>query len=148
MKIILYCLGASALIFGTTRYFARDPPKTMNKEWQEMTNEYLKVRSYPYLSPCLNRCRGTHYKNHQLTRTPHRLKNQKQSPVYHQRVTTDQAWYKANPSAGSPRAQTTTSSYTALNMVRTPIPQSKAPAFLYLSSESRRINASRRVYYW
>ena len=27
------------------RAFARPPPRTMTKEWQEATNEYLKVRS-------------------------------------------------------------------------------------------------------
>lgn len=42
LRIITYSLIASSIIFGTIRYFARPPPKTMTAEWQEMTNEYLK----------------------------------------------------------------------------------------------------------
>ena len=40
-------VGASCLVFFIIRQFARTPPKTMTKEWQEMTNEYLKVRVLP-----------------------------------------------------------------------------------------------------
>lgn len=46
-KIFAYTLigiGAAAVLFGITRSFAREPPRTMSKEWQEATNEYLKVR--------------------------------------------------------------------------------------------------------
>lgn len=35
---------ASLVIFGGTRLFAKPAPHTMNKEWQEAANEYLKVR--------------------------------------------------------------------------------------------------------
>ncbi|KAI9713673.1 MAG: Cytochrome c oxidase subunit 5A [Chrysothrix sp. TS-e1954] len=35
---------ASCAVFVVIRYFARTPPKTMTKEWQEMTNEYLKAQ--------------------------------------------------------------------------------------------------------
>jgi cytochrome c oxidase subunit 4 len=38
--MIVLCLG----VYAGIRYFARDPPKTMSREWQEATNEYLKVR--------------------------------------------------------------------------------------------------------
>ncbi|EME47994.1 hypothetical protein DOTSEDRAFT_69809 [Dothistroma septosporum NZE10] len=44
-KIFMYTiLGvvAAGAIFGATRYFAKGTPRTMNKEWQEATNEYLK----------------------------------------------------------------------------------------------------------
>lgn len=41
---VLVGLLASAVIFGTSRMFAKPPPHTMNKEWQEAANEYLKVR--------------------------------------------------------------------------------------------------------
>jgi Cytochrome c oxidase subunit IV len=34
----------SGVVFYTIHSFARPPPKTMTKEWQEATNEYLKVR--------------------------------------------------------------------------------------------------------
>jgi len=33
---------AAGLIFATTRMFAREGPSTMNKEWQEATNEYMR----------------------------------------------------------------------------------------------------------
>ncbi|RPB22569.1 cytochrome c oxidase subunit IV [Terfezia boudieri ATCC MYA-4762] len=44
-KILLYTLagvGASFVLFYGIRQFARPPPKTMSREWQEKTNEYLK----------------------------------------------------------------------------------------------------------
>lgn len=39
---IVGVLAAGAL-FGFTRYFAREKPRTLNKEWQEASNEYFKV---------------------------------------------------------------------------------------------------------
>jgi len=39
---VVYGLLASSALFGITRYFARPPPRTMTKEWQEASNEYLK----------------------------------------------------------------------------------------------------------
>jgi len=36
-------IGASFALFAFIRMFARGPPSTMNKEYQEATNEYLKV---------------------------------------------------------------------------------------------------------
>ncbi len=36
-------IAISAVIFATIRYFARPAPKTMTREWQEMSNEYLRV---------------------------------------------------------------------------------------------------------
>ncbi|CAK3975385.1 Cytochrome c oxidase polypeptide 5, mitochondrial [Lecanosticta acicola] len=44
-KVFLYTIlgvGAAAVLFGVTRYFARGPPSTLNKEWQEATNAYVK----------------------------------------------------------------------------------------------------------
>ncbi|KAI9697738.1 MAG: Cytochrome c oxidase subunit 5A [Bogoriella megaspora] len=35
-------LAVAAVVFGITRHFAREPPHTMTKEYQEQTNEYLK----------------------------------------------------------------------------------------------------------
>jgi hypothetical protein len=46
MKIFMYvmaALGATGVIFGTARFFARGAPPTMTKEYQEATNDYLKV---------------------------------------------------------------------------------------------------------
>ncbi len=42
-QLVLYLIGASAVVFAALRYFARPAPKTMTKEWQEMTNEYMKA---------------------------------------------------------------------------------------------------------
>lgn len=36
-------VAAAGVIFAVTRAFARPPPSTLNKEWQEATNEYVKV---------------------------------------------------------------------------------------------------------
>jgi len=36
-------VAASAVLFYGIHAFARPPPRTMTKEWQEATNEYLKV---------------------------------------------------------------------------------------------------------
>ena len=37
-------VGVSFVVFMGVRMFAKGPPATMTKEYQEMTNEYLKVR--------------------------------------------------------------------------------------------------------
>lgn len=37
-------IGISAVIFWLIRLMARPAPSTMNKEYQEATNEYLRVR--------------------------------------------------------------------------------------------------------
>jgi len=39
---IIIAVGVSGAIFYATRLAAGPPPKTMSKEWQEKTNEYLK----------------------------------------------------------------------------------------------------------
>ena len=39
-------VGVSGAIFGVIRYFARGSPRTMTGEYQEATNEYLKVRPH------------------------------------------------------------------------------------------------------
>ncbi|KAK0706597.1 cytochrome c oxidase polypeptide V mitochondrial precursor [Lasiosphaeria miniovina] len=47
-KVALYTaigLGVSLAIFGTLRLFAKPPPHTMTKEYQELTNEYLKAQN-------------------------------------------------------------------------------------------------------
>ncbi|KAK4913056.1 hypothetical protein LTR28_013810 [Elasticomyces elasticus] len=38
-------VGASAVIFGAIRYFARPAPHTMTREYQEQSNEYLKEQN-------------------------------------------------------------------------------------------------------
>ena len=47
MKVLTYTMigvAVSGVLFGIVRYFARGTPRTMTKEYQEATNEYLKVR--------------------------------------------------------------------------------------------------------
>lgn len=39
-------IGISLALFVVIRMFARGPPETMTKEYQEATNEYLKVRTH------------------------------------------------------------------------------------------------------
>lgn len=39
--------GVCCVVFFIIRLFARAPPSTMTREWQEATNEYLRVRSHP-----------------------------------------------------------------------------------------------------
>lgn len=49
MKIFMYvmaAIGVTGVIFGAARYFARGKPATMTKEYQEASNEYLKVCLY------------------------------------------------------------------------------------------------------
>ncbi|KAL8743043.1 MAG: hypothetical protein Q9190_004558 [Brigantiaea leucoxantha] len=41
-KRVMMVIGVSTAVFIVIRQFARPPPKTMTKEWQEATNEYLK----------------------------------------------------------------------------------------------------------
>lgn len=50
-------VGLAGVIFAIMRQFANPPPRTMTREWQEKTNEYLKVgenlthsHSHVYLS--------------------------------------------------------------------------------------------------
>ena len=46
-RIFLYTgigVAVSVVLFTVIHSFARPPPRTMTKEWQEATNEYLKVR--------------------------------------------------------------------------------------------------------
>lgn len=44
-KLTMLGVGISFIIFCAIRSLARPAPKTMNSQYQEMTNEYLKVRN-------------------------------------------------------------------------------------------------------
>ncbi len=41
-------VGISFVLFLGIRMFARGPPGTMNAQYQEMTNEYLKVSVFEF----------------------------------------------------------------------------------------------------
>lgn len=43
-RIVVTAIVASLVIFGALRMMAKPPPHTMTKEWQEASNEQLKVR--------------------------------------------------------------------------------------------------------
>ena len=43
-------IGISFIIFWAIRSMARPAPGTMNAQYQEMTNEYLKARNFPALT--------------------------------------------------------------------------------------------------
>lgn len=43
-KTTMLCIGISIVLFCAIRMFARPAPKTMTAQYQEMSNEYLKVR--------------------------------------------------------------------------------------------------------
>lgn len=45
-RYTMYGVVASGLLFYFTRVFAGPQPKTMSREWQEASNEYMKV-SFP-----------------------------------------------------------------------------------------------------
>jgi len=56
MKIFMYvmaAIGATGVLFGTARFFARPPPATMTKEYQEASNEYLKVCTSDEINGCV-----------------------------------------------------------------------------------------------
>ncbi|KAF2092954.1 COX4-domain-containing protein [Rhizodiscina lignyota] len=44
-RYTMYGLVVSSIVFAITRYFARPPPRTMTKEWQEASNEYMKSQN-------------------------------------------------------------------------------------------------------
>ena len=48
VKGVAAALAVSVVLFVIIRAFARPPPKTMNAQYQEMTNEYLRV-CHPHL---------------------------------------------------------------------------------------------------
>ena len=50
-KYTMLGVGIAVVIFAILRQFAKEKPKTMTREWQQMTNEYLRVR-LP-MPPCL-----------------------------------------------------------------------------------------------
>jgi len=43
LKWVAISVGVSFVLFYATRQLARPAPKTMNAQYQEMTNEYLRV---------------------------------------------------------------------------------------------------------
>ena len=110
LKWVSISIGVSLVLFMITRQFARPAPKTMNAQYQEMTNEYLRVSNAFYLqefdfeacillertpytssscfSPALPVCL--------LIIALHRTKTPNPSLVSHQKATKAKAWCKAD----------------------------------------------------
>ncbi len=60
-------IAVSFVIFATLRLFAKGSPGTMNKEYQEATNEYLKVRFIHHLVlPCMLQMKRTEKRGRDL----------------------------------------------------------------------------------
>lgn len=97
-----YGVLASVVIFSLTRYFARPAPRTMTKEYQELSNEYLRVRhSYFPLY---------HNTGHALLEVANavvcRVKNPSRSPASRPRTTRAREWFKASRLERDPIPQT------------------------------------------
>lgn len=104
MKIFMYvmvALGATGVLFGTARFFARGQPATMTKEYQEASNEYLKVCK-PHDFRRDPRARGAYLRNHDIkerdTDNTSHLRALTSSPslVSHPRATMAPAWSRAS----------------------------------------------------
>lgn len=101
-------IGVSFLIFWAIRTQARPAPRTMNAQYQEMTNEYLRVRhnhvdiEMPQASraPPLNRLFSDSLY--------HRTKRLNLSAVYRPKVIRGREWCRASQGKAGYRATTTT----------------------------------------
>jgi hypothetical protein len=101
---VMLGVGASGVLFGTARFFARGKPPTMTKEYQEASNEYLKV--------CIYSEKGRS-RNLAITRSQcaveeeldanhiayYRARRSSLSPVSPPRATSVSAWSRASPRA-------------------------------------------------
>ena len=94
-------LGATGVIFGTARFFARGQPATMTKEYQEASNEYLKVcTSHEF--QCVSCARGACAHDHDIqnrytdNNSHHRVLTSSPSLVSHLRATLAPAWFRAS----------------------------------------------------
>ena len=72
---VMLGVGASGVLFGTARFFARGKPATMTKEYQEATNDYLKVCIHCELAGCSHavdaRTRTNNVKKRNANNPPH-----------------------------------------------------------------------------
>ena len=100
-KYVSIAVGISFILFAFTRSMARPAPKTMNAQYQEMTNEYLRVRQkipplvpLPYLFGPITR--NGILLNYADIHHLHRTKTQNQSPASPQKATKEREWCKAD----------------------------------------------------
>lgn len=105
MKIFMYvmaAIGATGVLFGTARFFARGQPATMTKEYQEATNDYLKVCIQCELVRCAHvvsaRMRNNIVKKRNANNpSHHRARTSSPSPVSPPRATPAPARSRARP---------------------------------------------------
>jgi hypothetical protein len=106
MKIFMYvmvAIGATGVIFGAARFFARGAPATMTKEYQEASNEYLKVCTsyetsrHPRDAGCASRS-SNDIKRYKTNNTSHhRASTPSPSLVSHPRATPARARSRVHP---------------------------------------------------
>jgi len=127
---VMLGVGASGVLFGTARFFARGKPATMTKEYQEASNEYLKV--------CINFGKE-HSRNIAITRTQcrveeehganliayYRARRSSLSPVSPPRATPVSAWSRASPRAN--RCATPCIRANKRNVVEYPVERAQPP---------------------
>ena len=101
---VMAALGVTGVIFGAARFFARGTPATMTKEYQEASNEYLKVCtsretcSDSYASSVFTR--NIDIKKRDANNTSHhRALTSSPSPVSHPPATAAPEWFRASPRA-------------------------------------------------
>ena len=108
MKVFSYTVIGLLVSFGLftfARMVARPPPESMTKEYQEMTNEYLRVRIHSYPFPC----QASSTLSRHITSRKHtadndvcyRTKMQNQSPAYPPKATPAKVMCKASPKSPS-----------------------------------------------
>jgi hypothetical protein len=127
---VMLGVGASGVLFGTARFFARGKPATMTKEYQEASNEYLKV--------CINFGKGCS-RNLAITRaqcrveeghdanhiTHNRARRSSLSPVSPPRATSVSAWSRASQRAN--RCATFGIRANERNVVEYPVERAQPP---------------------
>ena len=127
---VMLGVGASGVLFGTARFFARGKPATMTKEYQEASNEYLKV--------CINFGKERS-RNIAITRTQcrveeehganliayYRARRSSLSPVSPPRATSVSAWSRASPRAN--RRATLCMRANERNVVEYPVERAQPP---------------------
>ena len=100
---VMAALGVTGVIFGTARFFARGTPATMTKEYQEASNEYLKVCTHCPRRRCvrIGACTRPHgFQEREANMTSHyRARTSSPSPVSHPPATAAPEWSRASPRA-------------------------------------------------